>query len=206
MRQHWLGPVIARVYPRLPFRERILRFITRLEGGQMFSITLRRLLEDHYRIRVGAFSYGALLWPGSTDPDTTIGAYVSIGPGVRRFGASHPIEEPCLHPLWYNPRLGLVDESRDVVRTSCTINNGAWIGAGAVILPGCKSIGVGAVIGAGSVVTRNVPDFTIVVGNPARPIGTRLNPDLQSTLLSAGHWSLDPREALDEINNLRVQE
>ena len=46
----------------------------------------------------------------------------------------------------------------------------ASIGSGAVILPGIV-IGKGALIGAGSIVTRDVPDFTIVVGNPARRIG-----------------------------------
>jgi acetyltransferase-like isoleucine patch superfamily enzyme len=46
----------------------------------------------------------------------------------------------------------------------------ASIGSGAVILPGIV-IGQGALIGAGSIVTRDVPDFTIVVGNPARRIG-----------------------------------
>lgn len=50
------------------------------------------------------------------------------------------------------------------------IEDGAWIGAGAIILPGV-TIGKKSVVGAGSVVTRDVPDFAIVAGNPARQIG-----------------------------------
>ena len=50
------------------------------------------------------------------------------------------------------------------------IEDGVWIGAGAIILPGV-TIGKKSVVGAGSVVTRNVPPFTVVAGNPARPIG-----------------------------------
>ena len=46
---------------------------------------------------------------------------------------------------------------------------GASIGAGAIILPGI-TIGEGAKIGAGAVVTKDVPNFTTVVGNPARPV------------------------------------
>ena len=52
------------------------------------------------------------------------------------------------------------------------INDHAWIGANATILPGV-TIGEGAVIAAGAVVTRSVPPYTIVGGVPARPLGTR---------------------------------
>ena len=50
-----------------------------------------------------------------------------------------------------------------------TIGDGAWIGAGAIVLPGI-SIGKYAVVGAGSVVTKDVPDYTVAAGNPCRPI------------------------------------
>jgi len=49
------------------------------------------------------------------------------------------------------------------------INEDAWIGAGAIILPNI-TIGEGAIVGAGSVVTKDVSPYTIVVGSPARPI------------------------------------
>lgn len=51
-----------------------------------------------------------------------------------------------------------------------TVEDDVWIGAGAIILPNVV-VGRGSVVGAGSVVTRNVPPYTIVAGNPARPIG-----------------------------------
>jgi acetyltransferase-like isoleucine patch superfamily enzyme len=53
------------------------------------------------------------------------------------------------------------------------IEQDAWIGAGAIILSGVNRIGKGAVIGAGAVVTKDVEDFSIVVGNPARHLRYR---------------------------------
>ena len=49
------------------------------------------------------------------------------------------------------------------------IKESAWIGAGATILPGV-CVGRHAVVGAGSVVTKDVPDYAVAVGNPARVI------------------------------------
>jgi len=51
------------------------------------------------------------------------------------------------------------------------IGKNVWIGARAIILPRCQVIGEGAVIGAGAIVTKDVPSFAIVAGNPARTIG-----------------------------------
>ena len=50
-----------------------------------------------------------------------------------------------------------------------TIGDGAWLGAGTIVLPGV-TIGKYAVVGAGSVVTRDIPDYTVAVGNPCRPL------------------------------------
>jgi acetyltransferase-like isoleucine patch superfamily enzyme len=50
------------------------------------------------------------------------------------------------------------------------IEDDVWIGAGAIILPGV-TVGRKSVVGAGSVVTKNVAPYTVVAGNPARPIG-----------------------------------
>jgi len=52
------------------------------------------------------------------------------------------------------------------------IGRNSWIGMGSVVLPGVR-IGEGCVVGAGSVVTRDLEDFTVAVGNPARAIRSR---------------------------------
>lgn len=53
------------------------------------------------------------------------------------------------------------------------IANDVWIGARAIILPGCRRIGAHSIVGAGAVVTRDVPDYAVVGGNPARVIRMR---------------------------------
>ena len=55
------------------------------------------------------------------------------------------------------------------------IRESAWIGAGATILPGIE-VGKHAVVGAGAIVTKDVPDYAVVVGNPAKVIKT-LDPE-----------------------------
>ena len=57
--------------------------------------------------------------------------------------------------------------------TSLYVSSDVWIGSRAIILPGCTRIGHGAIIGAGSVVTKDVPDWAVVGGNPARVLKYR---------------------------------
>ncbi|NGZ08433.1 MAG: sugar O-acetyltransferase [Nitrospira sp. LK70] len=85
-----------------------------------------------------------------------IGDNLQMGPAVQIYTAAHPLEADVR-------RAGL-----EYARPIC-IGNDVWIGGGAIILPGV-TIGDRSVIGAGSVVVRDVPLGTVVVGNPARII------------------------------------
>ena len=171
-----------------------LAYVVRGEGGQMTSSTLRTLLSGRYGVDVGMHSYGSLLIPGRADRFTSIGNYVSVGQNCRRIGASHPLDQPSMHPYWYGAKWGFVNESADVVRTPCRIEHDAWLGANVTILPGCKRIGVGSVVGAGSIVTHDVPDFSIVAGNPAREIDSRLTPSQRARILADQPWCLKPAD------------
>ena len=66
-----------------------------------------------------------------------------------------------------------IGEGEDVPSEPLVIAGDVWIGARAIILPGCKRIGAHSIIGAGSVVTHDVPDYAIVGGNPAKVIRLR---------------------------------
>ncbi|WP_272727707.1 CatB-related O-acetyltransferase [Cellulomonas fimi] len=201
-----LARLLVRFYgPAGPWRRQILALAVRLEGGQMTSGSLRRLLRERYGVVVGPYSYGSLLEPGAADVGTTIGAYVSVGPGVRRFGAAHPLDDLTLHPYFYNPALGLVGAERDVERTPCVIGDDVWIGAGAVILPGCRRIGRGAVVGAGAVLTRDVPDYAVAVGNPARVIRTRLDETTRQRLADVDFAGSSPHELAAILAQIKSQ-
>ena len=61
----------------------------------------------------------------------------------------------------------------DIKKTNLFIGDEVWIASRAIILPSVNKIGFGAIIGAGSVVTKDIPPFSIVAGNPAKVIGKR---------------------------------
>jgi carbonic anhydrase/acetyltransferase-like protein (isoleucine patch superfamily) len=81
-----------------------------------------------------------------------------------------------------------------------------WIGHGTTVLPG-RSIGTGAVIAAGAIVTKDVPAYTIVGGNPARPIKQRFPEAVASRLVKLAWWEWDHatlRQALPDFRKLQI--
>lgn len=90
-----------------------------------------------------------------------IGDEVLIGSHVHILSAGHVIDGADAS-IWRNP----------ISHGKICIGRGAWIAAGATILQGL-TIGEGAVVGAGAVVTRSVPPYAVVAGNPARLIRYR---------------------------------
>ncbi|MGI9014862.1 MAG: CatB-related O-acetyltransferase, partial [Phycisphaerales bacterium] len=132
----------------------------------------------------------------------TVGRYVSIATNVRAFLRNHPMDRPTTHPFFFNADLGYV--KHDTIETgTLDIGHDAWIGAGVIITPGCTRIGIGAVVGAGSVVTRDVPDFAIVAGNPAKQLRYRFSEEAQQVVLALRWWErsiLDLQNHISEMN------
>jgi len=87
-----------------------------------------------------------------------IGDSVLVAPGARILAVNHLFGDVT------QPVMAQGIEARGIA-----IEDGAWIGGGAVVLDGVR-VGQGAVVGAGAVVTREVPPFSVVVGSPARVV------------------------------------
>jgi len=198
LRRSFLGSLIFRAY-RLPrLRRMCIRFANELEGGEFYSETLRRIFRCYHNIEVGAYSYGDCFVVDAFPPGTTVGRYVSIATGIRAFARNHPTSWLSMHPFFYNHRLGLVP--RDLVTNgSLEIGDDAWIGCRTIITPGCSRIGVGAVVGAGSVVTKDIPDFAVVAGNPARVIRYRFPEETQQAILDSRWWDLPVTECIRHL-------
>ena len=109
-----------------------------------------------YNVTVGArtfINYGAVMLDVTP---IVIGDDVQIATNVQLITATHPVDPDERRSGW---------ESGAPI----TIGDGAWLGAGAIVLPGV-SVGAEAVVGAGAVVTKDVPPRVVAVGNPARVV------------------------------------
>jgi acetyltransferase-like isoleucine patch superfamily enzyme len=119
-----------------------------------------------------------------------IGSFCSIANHVIIGGGEHPMEWVSMSPVFYEGRDSVKakfsrHKREDVRRT--TIGNDVWIGANALIRQGV-TIGNGSVIGMGSVVTKNVDDYTIVAGCPARMIRKRFDEHIINKLAEIKWW------------------
>ena len=174
-------------FKKRKLRDRVYSYLTRHEGGEMLSPTLRRIYLDYHDIEIGMYSYGGCFNPVRIMAHTKIGRYCSFAGNVWRFNANHPLKCKSTHPYFYNPSFGYVREEL-ISRSELTIGNDVWVGQNAVILPNVKRIGDGAVIGAGAVVTKDVPDFAVVVGNPAKIVKYRFSEEMQQKIKASKWW------------------
>ncbi|MDM8007801.1 MAG: CatB-related O-acetyltransferase [Phycisphaerae bacterium] len=164
----------------------------------MRSLTLRRIFADYHGVSVGMYSYGCFS-PERIPAGTTIGRYCSFATGVTIFSANHPMERRSLHPFFYNPRLGIVPRET-IDRGTITIGHDVWLGRNAIITPRVSLIGDGAVVGAGAVVTRDVPAYAIVAGNPARLIRYRFDDRTRQEIERSRWWEKSIEELARDID------
>jgi acetyltransferase-like isoleucine patch superfamily enzyme len=145
--------------------------------------------EAYSGYRVGEWSYGSpriISWgEGAT---FVIGRFCSVAGGVTiLLGGEHRVDWVTTYPfnVLFKEAQGI--EGHPKTKGDVTIGNDVWIGTDAFILSGV-TVGDGAVIAARSVVTKDVPPYSIVAGNPARVVRYRFSQPLVGSLLRIAWW------------------
>lgn len=163
-----------------------------LKRDELKSVTLRKIFKAHYGIDVGLYSYGC--FDGArVNPGRTFGRYCSISSTSRFLGRNHGVHFLSLHPYFYNEKLGFVDSDM-IGMNRCHVGDDVWVGDYALILPSVDYIGRGAIVGAGSVVTKNVPPYAIVAGNPAKVIRYRFEPHVIDAIEKTQWWLMEEKD------------
>lgn len=165
------------------------RLVNRLEGGEIYSPSLREIFRRHHGVEIGAYTHGGCFVAHSFGRNTRIGRYTSIARTAFAATLDHPTEFKGMHGFFFNSNLGYTDHVREY--SNLTIGNDVWLGHNAVISSNVTLIGDGAVIGAGAVVFKDVPPYAVVVGNPGRVVRYRFSPEAIAQLLEEKWWEKD---------------
>ncbi|QNK60477.1 CatB-related O-acetyltransferase [Paenibacillus sp. PAMC21692] len=150
---------------------------------------------------IGRYTYGYEVLCDANEYIKEIGSFCSINKTAYA-GANHPVNKITSSPFFYSPNtrkwfwgnyVGFMDPEdmpnfHEIAKNSpITIGHDVWIAAHAVILSSVK-IGNGAIIAAGAVVTKDVPDYAIVAGVPAKVIKYRFSPEEIKMLQEIKWW------------------
>ena len=180
--------------------------------GKSCLINRRVILEDN--VEVGDFTYfnSNKYWI-TVESNVKIGKYCSIAPGVHIGAGNHEYKYVTTHPVlfdkYYEKKLNMPANTQKVnglkdKDANTIIGNDVWIGLGAIIKRGVK-IGNGAIIAAGSIVVKDVPDYAIVGGNPAKIIKYRTTEDNIKYFMeneSKMWWNWNREEIVKNIEKL----
>ena len=149
---------------------------------------------------MGSFSYSH----SPVNPYLRVGRFCSISWGLNIVGPRHPVEWVTTSNVVFDPQAGNLKffekdfdvkfqqgDPRKLEKPFPVIGNDVWIGQNVTLNRGV-TIGDGAVVAAFSVVTKDVPPYSIVGGNPARIIKLRFPREVAQRLLESQWWDFDP--------------
>lgn len=160
-----------------------IRFRKQWRAQNTHNMTVPVEIFPMEKVTVGKNSYGPLLIKNFGNPSEklTIGNYVSISSGVTFIlGGNHRTDTFTNFPV-YSILINNSPEKDALVKGSIIVEDEVWIGTSAIIMSGVK-IGRGAIIAAGAVIVKDVPNYAIVGGNPAKVIKYRFEEDIRDAL------------------------
>lgn len=137
-------------------------------------------------VEIGDYTYinSGFLYPG-----VRVGKYCSMGHNICIGPGEHYINRISSYPILTRVLKENFEQEFPTVKPT-VLGNDVWVGHGSVIMQGVK-VGDGAVIAAGAVVTKDVPDYTVVAGIPAREIKHRFNQETVQKLEKLQWWNHD---------------
>lgn len=164
---------------------------------------LAQFKKKYPRYKIGSKCYGLpIIKHPHKDATLSIGSYCSFAENVQIFlGGMHhtdwvttylfpAYEENCQHI-----------ENWALTNGNVTIGNDVWLCANCVILSGV-TIGDGAVVANGAIVTKDVPPYAIVGGNPAKLIRWRFDESTRNALQASAWWDWPEQEILSVVDKL----
>ncbi len=173
------------------------------DGYRGRDVSVYRRLQRQGRVLVGEGTYGVPeIWTYMHGTEKLhIGNYSSLG-STFLLGGKHAVDRVTTYPhriLWQLPGAG--EDGFPTPTGDTYVGSDVWACPGALIMSGV-TIGDGAIVGGGAVVTRDVPPFAIVGGNPAKVIRHRFDERQIAALLDIRWWDWpepEIREALPLI-------
>jgi acetyltransferase-like isoleucine patch superfamily enzyme len=197
------------------------RFGTRLKVGDQINFLYDLSIEPYVGFHAGnnLFDLGYMSFSNAQLPlDIKIGRYCSLASGINFISYNHPWK--CLSTSIFSHDSGTdltVRAIKDFLpadkkfgfvanpqKNPVTIEHDVWVGQNSSLMAGIN-LGTGSIIAANSVVTKNVPPYAIVGGNPAQLIKFRFSDESIHQLLYSGWWEYNFTDFVDlDISNPQV--
>ena len=200
--------LLDRVISFLQFRYKAYAFLkaNRLKGNVIKSMQVSHDALLGFNIAIGKASMvdassaiGSYTYLGDycSITKSKIGRYVSIANNVSIGPGEHELTRLSTSTWFYK------DAYEELTQGGCVIESDAWIGVNAVVLRGV-TVGIGAVVAANAVVTKDVPNYAVVAGVPAKVLKYRFNEDYRIRLLQSEWWLMDLPEASKFIKETQL--
>lgn len=191
---------------KLPFSEFINRWRKEKKTKKLLGKPARSLInfkKSYPDYNIGINNYGL---PNIKNPHQgatlNIGSYCSIAPNVKIYmSGMHRTDWVTTYPFPAFQKIAQHIKDYELTKGDINIGSDVWLCANCVILSGVN-IGHGAVIANSALVTKDVPPYAIVGGNPAKLIRWRFDESTRNALLNSKWWEWPEEEVLNVVDKL----